>query len=111
MVIKPIQIETMCKKIEEKLKYTFSPIYLVVLNESDQHNAPKNIESHFQVILVTEKFITQKMVDRHKAVYQLLANELSNSIHALELHTYTPSEWKKRQEIEISSPTCYSLGK
>ncbi|MFS1537547.1 MAG: transcriptional regulator BolA [Candidatus Phlomobacter fragariae] len=96
----------MCKQIEEKLKYVFSPVYLMVLDESDQHNIPQGIESHFKVILVSEKFAAQRMVARHQAVYQLLTDELSNSVHALALHTYTPTEWRQRQQIVFSSPAC-----
>ncbi|MGP1930295.1 MAG: BolA/IbaG family iron-sulfur metabolism protein [Arsenophonus sp. ET-YP4-MAG3] len=103
-----MQIQTMRKKIEEKLKYAFSPTYLMVLDESKQHNIPKGIESHFKIILVTEKFIAQKMVSRHQAVYQLLANELSNSIHALALYTYTKIEWQQRQQQIVNFPSvCF----
>ncbi len=104
MVIKPMQ--TMCKQIEEKLEYAFSPVYLMVLDESDQHNVLPGTESHFKVILVTEKFAAQRMVARHRAVYQLLADELSNSVHALALHNYTPTEWQQRQQQAFSSPAC-----
>lgn len=104
MVIKPIQ--TKCKQIEEKLKCAFSPVHLLVLNESDQHNVPQGSESHFKVILVTEKFVTQRMVARHQAVYQLLADELSSCIHALALHTYIPIEWQQRRHTAFASPAC-----
>jgi len=104
MVTKPMQ--TMCKQIEEKLEYAFSPVYLMVLDESDQHNVSPGTESHFKVILVTEKFAAQRMVVRHRAVYQLLADELSNSVHALALHTYNPTEWQQRQQQAFSSPAC-----
>ncbi|QBY44890.1 DNA-binding transcriptional regulator BolA [Arsenophonus nasoniae] len=104
MVTKPMQ--TICKQIEEKLKYAFSPVYLLVLDESDQHNVPPGTESHFKVILVTEKFAAQRMVARHQVVYQLLADELSNCVHALALHTYTPTEWQQRQQIVFPSPAC-----
>ncbi|MGP1939437.1 MAG: BolA/IbaG family iron-sulfur metabolism protein [Arsenophonus sp. ET-DL9-MAG3] len=107
-----MQIQTMRKKIEDKLKYAFSPIYLVVSDESKQHNIPKGTESHFKVILVTEKFVAQKMVSRHQAVYQLLADELSNSIHALALYTYTKKEWQQRQQqVADSSSVCFDKNK
>lgn len=104
MVTKPMQ--TICKQIEEKLKNAFSPVYLLVLDESDQHNVPPGTESHFKVILVTEKFAAQRMVARHQVIYQLLADELSNCVHALALHTYTPTEWQQRQQRVFPSPAC-----
>ncbi|WP_202864227.1 transcriptional regulator BolA [Arsenophonus endosymbiont of Aleurodicus floccissimus] len=96
----------MCKQIEEKLEYAFSPVYFMVLDESDKHNVPPGTESHFKVILVTEKFAAQRMIARHQAVYELLADALSNSVHALALHTYTPTEWQQRQQKALSSPAC-----
>ena len=83
MLTKPVQ--TICKQIEEKLKQAFSPEYLLVFSESDQHNVPRGVESHFKVILVTEKFVSQTMVARHRAIYQILGDELSNCVHALVL--------------------------
>ncbi|MFP3013870.1 MAG: transcriptional regulator BolA [Arsenophonus sp. NC-QC1-MAG3] len=102
----------MRKQIEKKLEYAFSPVYLMVLDESNQHNVPQGIESHFKIILVTEKFVTERMVARHQAVYQLLADKLSynNSVHALVLHTYTPIEWKRVQHKVFPSPTCRGGG-
>ncbi|MGP1871035.1 MAG: BolA/IbaG family iron-sulfur metabolism protein [Arsenophonus sp.] len=103
-----MKIKTISEKIEEKLKYAFSPIYLMVSDESKQHNVPNGIESHFKIILVTEKFVGQSMVTRHQAVYKLLADELSNSIHALGLYTYTQTELKQRQKTVFSSFPCFN---
>ncbi len=105
-------MQTMRKQIEKKLEYAFSPKYLMVLDESNQHNVPQGIESHFKIILVTEKFVTERMVARHQAVYQLLADKLyyNNSIHALVLHTYTPTEWQEVQQKVFPSPTCRGGG-
>lgn len=100
--------KTIGKQIEEKLKYAFSPIYLLVLDESNQHHLSQGKKSHFNITLVTEKFKAQKMLARHQDVYQLLADELTNSVHALVLRTYTPAEWQQRQQIAFSSPICRS---
>ncbi|HGJ5875786.1 MAG TPA: BolA/IbaG family iron-sulfur metabolism protein [Arsenophonus sp.] len=42
---------------------------MLVLGGSDQHNVPLGVESHFKVILVMEKFASQTMVVRHRAIY------------------------------------------
>jgi len=39
-------------------------------------------------------------------VNQLLAQELSSSIHALALHTLTPDEWSERGGRVADSPPC-----
>ena len=42
--------------IEEKLRAEIEPCHLEVINESHMHNAPAGAESHFKVIVVSEKF-------------------------------------------------------
>ncbi|WMY95905.1 MAG: BolA/IbaG family iron-sulfur metabolism protein [Arsenophonus sp.] len=83
------------------------PLYLVVTDESIKHNFSKNMETHFKIILVTEKFIRQNLLQRHRTVYFLLKEELSNGVHSLKLHTYTPVEWQKYQYVKFFSPCCF----
>lgn len=42
--------------IEEKLRAELEPSHLEVINESGMHNAPAGAESHFKVIVVSDKF-------------------------------------------------------
>uniref|UniRef100_T1JF53 Uncharacterized protein n=1 Tax=Strigamia maritima TaxID=126957 RepID=T1JF53_STRMM len=42
--------------ISNKLLKEFNPAHLEVLNESYMHNVPKGAETHFKVIVVSEKF-------------------------------------------------------
>ena len=42
--------------IREKLFRYFSPYHLDILNESYMHNVPKGSETHFKVVVVSEKF-------------------------------------------------------
>lgn len=92
--------------IETKLHNEFSPEYLSVVNESYMHNVPPGAESHFKVVVVSEKFETLRLVARHRLVNQALAEELANHIHALAIHTYTPEEWKERSSGSPDSPMC-----
>ena len=46
-------IETSIKhKLEEHLK----PTFLRIINESHMHNVPKNSETHFKVVVVSNEF-------------------------------------------------------
>ncbi|NOH72401.1 transcriptional regulator BolA [Vibrio pectenicida] len=92
--------------IETKLSDYFIPIHLEVLNESYMHNVPEGAESHFKVVIVSDKFEGQRLLGRHRLVNQVLANELANHIHALSIHTYTLEEWKKQNQIAPDSPMC-----
>ena len=93
-------------KIEQKLNQQFSPSFLKVLNESSNHNVPAGSESHFKVTVVTEQFAGKRLLQRHRAINQCLADELANDIHALAIHTYTASEWQQHSQTSPQSPQC-----
>ncbi len=92
--------------IERKLTIDFNPRHLQVVNESGNHNVPDGSESHFKVVLVSDDFEGERLLQRHKRVNRVLAEELENQIHALALHTYTASEWQEKQGGEPMSPPC-----
>ncbi|MBK4765119.1 MAG: transcriptional regulator BolA [Pantoea sp. Brub] len=98
-----------CIQIEEKLKSAFEPIYIKVYNESYKHNVPAGSASHFKVVIVSEQFIGQRLLVRHRSIYSELANEISEHIHALSLHTYTLKEWQALQDTSLISPNCLNF--
>jgi len=91
-------------QIEALIRSNFEPLYFEVLNESYMHNVPEGSESHFKVVLVTDKFEGKRSVARHQQVYGALS-EVMDSIHALALHTYTPEEYEQVQSAP-ASPNC-----
>tara|TARA_R110001599_G_scaffold353870_1_gene601331 strand:- start:118618 stop:118938 length:321 start_codon:yes stop_codon:yes gene_type:complete len=97
---------TVQQDIELQLAQDFAPEYLDVANESHQHSVPANSETHFKVVLVSERFDGQRKVARHQQVYAALASQLAGPVHALALHTYTAGEWQARQEAAPQSPEC-----
>ena len=92
--------------IETKLAEGFSPKFLQVINESYMHNVPEGSESHFKVVVVSEKFEGQRLVARHRSVNHILSEELANHIHALSIKAYTPNEWQESGQIIPDSPPC-----
>lgn len=92
--------------IESKLTASFSPQVLHVINESYMHNVPEGSESHFKVVVVSEQFENQRLIARHRAVNQILSDELANAIHALSIKAYTPTEWQESGQIIPDSPAC-----
>lgn len=100
----------MRETIEEKLRVGFEPVHLEVTDESYRHNVPAGAESHFKVVLVSDKFTGERVIGRHRAVYAVLAAELAGSVHALALHTYTTKEWTSLQNAAPSSPPCGGAG-
>ena len=92
--------------IEHKLTQQFEPQHLEVDNESHMHAVPANSETHFRVVVVSPVFEGKRKVARHQALYATLNEELSNGVHALTMHLYTPGEWAERQSYAPQSPQC-----
>jgi BolA protein len=82
--------------IRDKLTEAFSPLRLDVVDESHQHaghaGARPGGESHFAVLVVSERFAGHSRVARQRMVYEVLATELAGPVHALALRTRTPGE-------------------
>lgn len=92
--------------IERKINDALQPVFLQVANESHMHNVPPGSESHFKVTVVSTEFDGKMLVARHRILNQLLKNELAGSVHALSLHTLTPTEWQEKDGEIIKSPPC-----
>ena len=93
------------QRIENNLNNGLSPEYLEVINESHMHSVPPNSETHFKVTVVSDAFENLRKVPRHQEIYKLLVKELEDGVHALALHTYSPSEWSEQGQSP-DSPQC-----
>ena len=99
------------QSIYDALSATFDPSYLVVTNESHQHNVPPGSESHFKVVVVSASFVDQRLIQRHQRVNRALATQLNGQIHALSMHTYSQNEWIHKGEAAPLSPNCLGGGR
>ncbi len=97
---------TIRETITEKLNAALAPQHLQVVNESHKHSVPPGSESHFKVVIVSERFRGQPLVRRHQAVNTALAEELKNGLHALSIETLTGAEWDARGGETMASPPC-----
>ena len=77
---------------------------LKVLNESFMHNVPKDSESHFKIVIVSNDFKNLSLVQRHKLVYKSLDN-IMNNIHALSIQSFSDDEFALNPII-LDSPEC-----
>ncbi len=105
MLLRVVMKNNMENHLKTQLEVALKPDYFEVVNESSQHSGPAT-ESHFKLVVVSELFNEMKLIDRHRFINKLFAEELSH-IHALAMHTYTPKEWQKRQSAP-ESPECSS---
>ena len=95
------------KSIKEKLLTKFSPIFLLVENESHLHSVPENSETHFKILLASDSFKDLGRVERHQLVYSVLGEELKNKVHALSQRVYSLDEWEKiKDNYNFASPLC-----
>ena len=100
----------MFEKIESKLLKALEPDYLKVENESFKHNVPAGSETHFKIIIVSDRFSGERLLQRHRQVYHILSEEMALRVHAVALHTYTKKEWEYLKTTPVASPPCYGGG-
>jgi len=81
--------------INDTLVDALAPMHLDIINESSMHNVPANSETHFKVIVVSNSFTDNTLIQRHRTINKLLADQLAGPIHALSLHTHTENEWHR----------------
>ena len=85
-------------KIENIIINYFKPHFFSVLDVSEEHrghqNFKENVESHFEIIIVSEKFHNKNKIDRHRMVNQSLREEFSSDLHSVVIKTYTIEEYK-----------------
>ena len=82
--------------ITAKLAQALQPSHLDVVNDSDRHKGHAGHdgsgESHFSVTVVSDSFAGKSRVARQRMIYDLLAYELQNGLHALSIKAFTPQE-------------------
>lgn len=98
--------------IEVQLRDALAPSHLEVINESHMHNVPKGSETHFKVVVVSDRFEGLSAVKRHQLVYGALGDTMKKKpaqggIHALAITSRTPTEWQTSPEAN-QSPKCAS---
>ena len=85
-------------KIEKIILETYDPYFYSVLDVSEQHrghqNFKENVESHFEIIVVSDMFINLKRIDRHRMVNQSLKDEFCTELHSVTIKTHTVEEYK-----------------
>lgn len=90
---------TLRESIERKLTEALAPERLSVVDDSHRHaghagSRPEG-ETHFRVEIVSAAFEGRSRIERHRLVNQVLAAELADRVHALQLATRTPDEARR----------------
>lgn len=83
-------------RITARITQALAPVRLVVADESHRHaghagSRPEG-ETHFRVEICSAAFSGLSRIERQRLVYEVLAEELRERVHALSLATTTPEE-------------------
>jgi len=83
-------------RIEKSLTEALKPQSLRIVDESHLHaghaGARPEGETHFRLYIVSAAFESKGRIDRHRAVHEILADELAGPVHALAIHASAPGE-------------------
>jgi len=102
---------TVQQSIQTKISAALAPSHLEVLNESHMHSVPPGSESHFRVVVVSDRFEGLPLVRRHQTVNGILEREFQDGLHALSMQTLTEAEWRDRSGQTRASPACHGGSK
>jgi len=82
-------------RITERLNTVLRPDSLDVGDDSHLHAGHEGAKSgggHYTVSIVSPVFSGMKTLERHRMIYDALADMMQKEIHALSIHAHDPSE-------------------
>ena len=83
------------KAIEVKLNEAFSPVKLLVKDQSHLHAGHEGAKSgggHFHVTIVSAVFEDCRPLQRHRMIFSALESMMETDIHALRISANAPDE-------------------
>ncbi len=84
------------ERIRALVSAALAPVLLDVRDDSAQHaghaGATPGGETHYSVLVVSDRFVGQGRVARHRMVNAALGGEFAQGLHALALALRTPEE-------------------
>ena len=78
-------------RLQATLQSSFAPSHIQVLDDSHKHTKGPN--SHYRVVVVSERFAGMGMVERHRAVQGSVREMFKEGLHSLAITAKTPGEW------------------
>ena len=87
---------SMADRIRAKIEAGLAPQRFALFDDSHRHaghaGAREGGETHFRLEIVSAAFTGKSRVERQRQVYGLLAAEMAERVHALQLTTLAPGE-------------------
>jgi BolA protein len=86
--------------IRQKLESELAAEHVEVIDNSGLHVGHPGAEAgagHFRVIVVSTRFAGLNRLAAQRLVYRTLGEFMVDDIHALEMRTLTPEEWRESE--------------
>jgi BolA protein len=91
---------TIAERIRAKIESGLTPQRLEIFDDSHRHaghgGSRPGGETHFRVEIVSRAFAGKTRLERQRTVYALLAEELAERVHALQITALAPGEETRR---------------
>ena len=76
-------------KISKKLRETFSPEFLKVIDESENHRGHSGFiegqQTHFKIQIASDIFEEMSRIKREREIHKALGKEIIRNIHAISI--------------------------
>ena len=72
----------MIERIRQRIQENMECSHLEILDESPSHGGYDGSVSHIKIIVVSDEFIDQSLINRHKLVYKSMG-DFVEQIHAI----------------------------
>ncbi len=81
-------------RIRARLGAALAPVTLDIIDDSHLHrgHAGATGGGHYRVLIVSERFAGQGLIERHRAVYRALGDLMGSEVHALSIRALAPDE-------------------
>ena len=90
-------VDSVVASIEQRLA-VLEPELLEIYDESTEHAGHAGAQAgggHFNVLIVSRRFLGEPRVARHRMVYEALGAMMQQQIHAVAITALTPEELKE----------------
>jgi len=79
--------------IEAEIEDADATVTMPRVHHDEQANDP-----HYAAVVVSPAFEGVSLVDQHKMVYDAIGEHMTESVHAMEIETYTSEEYAEHGE-------------
>ncbi|MBI2344089.1 MAG: BolA family transcriptional regulator [Deltaproteobacteria bacterium] len=88
------------QQMEQSLRDTFQPTYLELMDVSHLHTGHREARAHggmhCQLTIVSTRLFGLARLARHRLIYAALSRAMASTLHAIQIHAYTPEEWGQK---------------